>query len=262
MTELRRSDSAHLERFAGAPLARGVPAPDLAGYAGEHVALAARAWTMKAEEEYRSAALFNEIVRALIHRGAPLDLQSAFGRVVSDELAHATLCLDLAARFGAPVPRLALERVTARVDVGVVMLVLFEGAIGETVSAALFHAGRSGTREPCTRAALGIILADEARHARLCWRAAELLITDRDALDDELARSFAWFERDGVLPALRRLDAGEMLDDELVALGVIPPERRVEAFYRTIERVVIPRLAMLGLDGQRAWDRRYRVPTP
>jgi len=41
------------------------------------------------------------------------------------------------------------------------------------------------------------------------------------------------------------------------ALGVLAPEARVEAFYVTVERLVLPRLSRLGLDGDTAWSRRY-----
>jgi hypothetical protein len=39
---------------------------------------------------------------------------------------------------------------------------------------------------------------------------------------------------------------------------VLHPEARVEAFYTAIERLVLPRLTRLGIDGQLAWKERYR----
>jgi hypothetical protein len=33
---------------------------------------------------------------------------------------------------------------------------------------------------------------------------------------------------------------------------------RVETFYAAVERLVVPRLTRLGLDGRRAWNDRYR----
>jgi hypothetical protein len=36
------------------------------------------------------------------------------------------------------------------------------------------------------------------------------------------------------------------------------PEVRVETFYWAVERLVVPRLTRLGLDGVRAWEDRYR----
>jgi hypothetical protein len=44
-------------------------------------------------------------------------------------------------------------------------------------------------------------------------------------------------------------------------LGVLHPEARVEAFYFAIERLVVPRLTRVGLDGSLAWANRYREAT-
>jgi hypothetical protein len=265
---LRRSGTRYLQRLEGIPLVRALPPADLTPYAPSNVAFAARAWTLKAEEEYRSAAVFSEIVGGLIEAGAPLDVIGALGQVVRDEIAHASLCLDLSVRLGAPAPAADLRGAKSRLRAAdrprqALALLLFEGAIGETVSATLFHAGRRGTREPSARAALGAILRDEARHARLCWSAVEVLLADcsqdtREWLQLDVTRSFGAYEKSAALPSLRRLEAGETVDAELVALGVIPPELRVETFYGTIERVVLPRLARLGLDARSAWDDRYR----
>jgi hypothetical protein len=60
------------------------------------------------------------------------------------------------------------------------------------------------------------------------------------------------------VPALRWLEEGRPFDPAYAALGVLHPEARVEAFYTAVERLVVPRLTRLGLDGARAWSERYR----
>jgi hypothetical protein len=141
-------------------------------------------------------------------------------------------------------------------------MLLFEGAVGETISALLFHAGRRAAAEPGTRAALSAILRDEARHARLCWAGLAALwpecnAADREWLQLQLQRSFGPFEQQSVRASLDRLERGERFDPSLAALGVLPPEVRVDTFYRGLERLVLPRLASLGLDARAAWQRRY-----
>ena len=49
-----------------------------------------------------------------------------------------------------------------------------------------------------------------------------------------------------------------MIDPKLPDLAILPPERRVEVFYRTIEGTFKPRLARLHIDVERAWKERYR----
>jgi hypothetical protein len=81
-----------------------------------------------------------------------------------------------------------------------------------------------------------------------------LPVTDDDQaiLREDLRRSFGALERSGILPVLQRLEAGVVTDPDAFALGVIPPEVRVDTFYQGIERVVLPRLAQLGFDGPRS----------
>lgn len=266
-----RHASPSLARRGVRPIAASLPAPDLDGYGADHVAIAARAWTLRAEEEYRSAAVFAEIVAGCLDTGAPVDVVGAIARIVEDEVAHAALCLDLAARLGAPAPVASLDRVRARLAVHAgdralqaVSLLLFEGAVGESVSVRLFRAGRRAAREPCTRAALGAILRDEARHATVSWLAAAELLAAlpagaRSALEQDLTRSLGAFEQSAALPALQHLEAGRSIDPALRALGVLSYEDRVEAFYAGIERVVLPRLGRLGFDAERLWAERYRA---
>jgi hypothetical protein len=262
---LRRSGSRFLANSPGAPQLPPLPLPALDGYSAAAIAFAARAWTMRAEEEHRSATVFAELVAKMAALGLPLDATGAVAGTVVDELRHAALCTELATRFGASAPAARTATVTARVAgiadrrAAALALTLVEGAVGETLSSALFNAGRHATVEPCSRAALAHIARDEARHARRFWElldVVELADADREQLQEEVRRAFAHLER-GIVPALQRLEAGEPFEPALAALGVLAPERRVEAFYDCVERAVRPRLKRIGVDGDLAWARRY-----
>jgi len=71
--------------------------------------------------------------------------------------------------------------------------------------------------------------------------------------------TLAHSEQQIAAPSLRFLERGDAFDPAWAQLGVIHPERRVEAFYAAVEQLVLPRLAELGIDAQRAWTNRYRV---
>jgi hypothetical protein len=58
---------------------------------------------------------------------------------------------------------------------------------------------------------------------------------------------------------MRWLEQRLPFDPVYSELGVLEPEARVEAFYCAIERFVVPRLTKLGLDGRRAWEKRYAI---
>jgi hypothetical protein len=189
--------------------------------------------------------------------------------MVADEIRHTRLCATIGARLGAPAVRYDAAPVRARVRAlpdgprRAAGILLVEAAIGETISTMLFRAGRRGATEPLTRAALTIIVGDEVRHQHNGWAGLRALWPSlaeeaRAWLQDEATRGLAGAEQRIALPALQRLEAGTPFDRAHAALGVLPPETRVDAFYAAVERLVIPRLTALGLDGARAWRDRYR----
>ena len=253
--------------------ASDLPEPDLHAFDPQLIPFAAAGWPMKAAEEYRSAAVYAALQSAVLLAQLPLDLAAVVGAVAQDEISHAALALRMAHTLGAQgsIP-LNVESVSLRLHGHpprdrVLSILLAEVAMGETASCALFRAGRDGTVEPCTRAALSIILRDEARHARLGWEALgalvpELTARERDDLQLEAATNFAAMERQNAVPALRSLEAREVFDPALSGLGVLLPERRIEAFYGAVEDSIIPRLSKLGFDGRTAWNARYRLPAP
>lgn len=247
-----------------------LPAPALTGYSDAQRAFAVAAWPLRAAEELRSALIYRALAAASRVAGMPAPWPARFAEVVRDEVRHARLCATVGARLGAAAPRYDDRPVRARlaplVDplarTGAILCA--EVAIGETISMMLFHAGRRATTEPLTRAALASILRDEVRHQRLGWDGLAALwpmldLARRDALQHGATQALAASEQQIALPVLRRLEAGERFDPALTELGVLAPETRVEAFYAAVERLVVPRLDHLGLDGTRAWRDRYRA---
>ncbi len=243
--------------------------PVLDGFTAEQIRFAAGGWPLRAAEELRSALIYRALVPACeVALGGPWPARVR--AVVADEVRHARVCADTGALLGASPPHYDARPVAARlapladpIDRAAALLV-GEVAIGETISMALFRAGRRTTTEPLSRSVLGSILADEVRHQRLGWDALAALwpsLDDRrrDALQREAAATLGGTEQRAALPALRSLEAGAVFDPAWGALGVLPYETRVDAFYFAVERFVVPRLTRLGLDGPAAWQERYRA---
>jgi hypothetical protein len=233
------------------------------------LAAAGTTWSMRAIQERRSAAVFATISAGLARLPLPLPLLGAVARIASDEIVHTQVCRTLASELGADVPADDLRGTERRLGPAatggttpLAALLLVEGAVGETISTALFAATRRGTSEPRTRAALTLILRDEARHARTCWAVLEQLARttplDAAALEADLSRELGIVERETILPALRRVEAGDEDPPPLAALGVLPPLARAEVFYSTLEGKILARVAALGIDGAAAWSARYR----
>jgi len=249
--------------------APGLPAPDLAPYTQAQIDFAVAAWPMRAAEELRSALIFRALTVASARAALPGEWVARFAAAARDEVGHAKLCARVGARLGAEPPGYDARPVRARLEplrdplLRATALLLVEVAMGETVSMAMFRAGRRAAVEPLTRAALHAILADEVRHQRLGWSALAaawpaLPEASRRALQDEARRGLGAMEQQIAAPALRRLREGDAFDPAYAALGVLAPEARVEAFYAAVERLVVPRLGRLGLDGAAAWRDRYR----
>jgi hypothetical protein len=247
-----------------------LPEPSLSGFTSAQLAFAVRAWPMRAAEELRSALIFRALARAARRVPALTDWTDQFSTMVADEIRHTRLCATIGAQLGAPAVRYDAAPVRARLaglpepTRRAAAILLVEAAIGETISTMLFRAGRRGSAEPLTRAALTIIVADEIRHQRNGWAGLRALWPsladdDRTWAQEEATRGLAAAEQRIALPALQRLEAGTPFDPAYAALGVLAPETRVDAFYAAVERLVIPRLAALGLDGARAWRDRYRL---
>jgi hypothetical protein len=248
------------------PAPTELPEPRLAGFTTAQLELARAAWPLRAAEELRSALIYRAL--SIASRVALPAWSERFAGVMRDELEHTRLCAAVGARLGAPPPRYDARPVRARVAplrdpiARTAALVLSEVAIGETISTSLLHAARRETREPLARFAIDRILRDEVRHQRLGWDALAVLgptltAAQHDALAREASLTFAAAETSIALPVLRSLEAGEPFDPAWSALGVLAFEARADAFYRAVDRFVIPRLARLGIDGARAWRDRY-----
>jgi hypothetical protein len=246
-----------------------LPPPVLSAYSDAQLRFATAAWPMRAAQELRSALIFRALARAARQTLVSDPWPARFESAVRDEVRHSRLCATVGRRVGAAAPDYDARPVRARLAslpdprLRVLSLLLVEVAIGETISMYLFRAGRRGSIEPLTRAALGSILGDEVRHQRLGWAGLAALWPTlardlRDAAQREAAMGLAWCERNTAVPAMRWLERKEPFDPAYAALGVIHPEARIEAFYFAVERFVIPRLTRLGLDGARAWSQRYR----
>jgi hypothetical protein len=246
-----------------------LPAPLLGPYTEAQVRFATQAWPLRAAEELRSAQVFRALSGAARAARMPDPWPKRFLAAMRDEVRHARLCATIAMRLGAAAPRYDPRPVRARIAglpearMRNLALLLVEVAMGETISMVLYRAGRRAAIEPLTRAALGAILRDEVRHQHLGWTGLAALwpaLTEplRAAAQREAASGLARCERQIACPAMRWLQAQQPFDEAYSALGVLHPEARVEAFYLAVERLVLPRLTGLGLDGPMAWESRYR----
>ncbi len=143
-----------------------------------------RVWASRVEAEYRSAAISAQLLHQLIVLGVSPDTLAVAHRVVSDELAHAELSLEVLRAAGREaIPplnqaSLGLPPLPGPLELTVLRTCGKVFCCGETVAVPLFRAIRAEAREPTAVAALDRILADEAVHRAFGW----------DLLDELLER--------------------------------------------------------------------------
>ncbi|TKD07847.1 hypothetical protein [Polyangium fumosum] len=159
------------------------------------------AWQDDARGECASIPAFLALARDLAAVGAPRDLVDRALAAAADEVRHTELCAsiagDLASRTLAPelLPpprRSGLDR--ARELQRLCVESWEDGCLGEGAAAERARRQARGAKAPGIGAALGVIAADEARHAELGWRVVQWCLSEggrpvREALGEAVAAS-------------------------------------------------------------------------
>jgi hypothetical protein len=195
-TPLLRRFVDDLERTTPRPL----PArPDLRAYPAEDREAARLAWASRIADEYRSVAVFSELLGLLADLEAPYPALCTVQRLIGDELRHThvmaqvvdwlgggdDLAIDLSEMTLPPRAESAARRA--------VRIVGRELVVAEEESIAVLAAYRNASTEPAIRAVFQLVLTDEVRHAAAgrailaelarCPRTADAF----DGLADEMA---------------------------------------------------------------------------
>jgi hypothetical protein len=206
-----------------------------------------RAWTRAAQLEHASIAAFARFTMQLLALGAPASLVEAAAAAIADETAHAQLAFAVASGYAGrtigPGP-LSMEGalgVTSLRDV--VIAVIGEGCLGETVSAIQATETLFYVTDPALRNVLMTIVDDETRHAQLAWQFVKWALEQGDeelrhVVRGEFARAAGEIDRASSAP----LDARNL---ELLARGAMPPQLGQRVRAECVQRVILPCAAAL-----------------
>ncbi len=215
---------------------------------------AAQEWGLRAQAEYRSAAITAQLLHWLIQAGLSQELLETATRIVGDELVHAQLCADVVEALGddwSPVPtevhHLEMPRSPHGLMASILDSLLPNFLLGETLAVPLFNAMRIGAEQPQVVAALTRILADEAVHRAFGWAVLDGLLE----LDGEGVRAYLTARLPGEFARLESLYGsvpGPPLSPEERAAGLLDPQAWAEITTRALAEDVRPRLAARGVD--------------
>ena len=201
-----------------------------------------RAYRQDGIHEHAAIASFARFTLELLSLGAPVELVAAAQTAMGDELRHATAFFALAQAYDgeslAPGPldlRGGFDGIAS--PAAVARGVASEGAIAETISAHHVLVAAARAEDPCVRATLERIAAEELEHAELAWRTlAWMLETFGDEVRDAIADTFA--EPSHHVPAHPSADDGDpvLVRDH----GRPSDDERAHLTARCLERVVLP----------------------
>ncbi len=131
--------------------------------------------------EAASVDAFQILHDELVHHRAPRPLRQAALRARADEVRHAQVVTDLAARWGATVAVPSVERRAPRELEAIALENAVEGCVRETWGAVLASWQATHAANPRVRASMRMIARDEAEHALLGHRIAAWIEPRLDA---------------------------------------------------------------------------------
>jgi hypothetical protein len=228
------------------------------------LALAGAAWSFRLGVEREAAARFERLAGRLEAAGYPPALVALAHRAAADERRHAALCAEEARLRGAPLPAPLpgppSEVAPAELGLGEAALyeVVAASCVTETESCAVLTSLLALVRDRRLRAVLRELARDEVRHARLGWAC---LAHAAGRGESGFLSPLVPFMLAGAAPSDLFADVEPAREDPgLLEHGVLPHAMKREVFVRTLEEVVFPGLAGLGVDPapSRAWLARER----
>ncbi len=131
-------------------------------------------WTTMARQEYFTAINFAQLLQHMLVARCPIDLVGMAGDFLADEMRHVELCARVASELGGAAPQLVdLAQVAIVLDSAlsplqqVSDLMIRVCCVGEAFSVPMLVATYQAADAPLLRAALELIVREEAGHARL-----------------------------------------------------------------------------------------------
>jgi len=203
---------------------------------------AAQVWAFRAGAEREAARRFARMGERLANGGAQAVVVEMARDAAKDELRHAVLCSDLAARFGKAVGpdagkepgEVAPSGLTPRERV--LYEVVAMSCVTETLSAALLGEMQERAVDPLVQTTVHEILRDEVQHSRLGWAhlAAEHARGCGRVLGDYLPAMLAGT----VTEELFRASADSEGDPALAGFGALSRADRAQIFTATMRELV------------------------
>ena len=226
--------------------------PEIDALSPEDRATIAAIWQKRGGLELRVAAGFSALGLELFEHGADPAVYEIVGQAVRDEIHHAEISVELAARYRGdevrwpePEPTHVPPFSPAKGQMHATLYVIAMCCINETVACGVLEAALAQARSPLAHAALNTILTDEIDHARAGWaHLASRWVSPqmKSALPEWLrhlhaAKLHELVSEDGPLP-------GEAFPTH----GLLSRARSRAVVWDTLDGVIFPGFRRAGID--------------
>lgn len=257
-------------RFHDEGLPEGLSSRDFAGfdrgaYDARDCARGARAWQLRALDEYRSQVAFTELLMELTECGFAFDILGTAVRVVRDEARHVELCRRMVETLGGST-KIAQSPTYIRSDrrlplrVRVLRTLVGSLCIGETISVGLLNGVRNNTPDPLARAVVTCLLADESIHSRFGWSLLPMLLPTLTAAERADLDATLPIYLSATVQVVKASAPAAQSENPLACapanpFGSLPASAREEVFRHSLEHEVLRPFEALGVNARGAWDK-------
>jgi len=218
-------------------------------------------WQHRAFLELRVASTFASLQVELLEHGASQTVYEIVSQAVRDEVFHAQLSAELAAKYrgDAPVwPDPGPNHIpTFRQSKGALhatLYILTECCINETVACALLEPSIAQCESPLAKAALSTVLVDEIEHARVGWaHLASPWVTAE--IRRELPSFLQWLHSSNHHDLLG--DDAPLPREKYPTHGMLSRRQARDIVHATLVDVILPGYRAAGIDPSEteAWAR-------
>jgi len=209
-------------------------------------------WQKRAGLELRVAAGFSSMGLELFEHGATQMVYEMVGQAVRDEIHHAQISAEMAAKYrkDAPIwpepePTHVPPFAPTKGAMHATLYVIAQSCINETVACGVLEAAMAQSKSPLARAAYASILADEIDHARAGWaHLASSYVTP------QMKRALPkWLEHLHAVK-LRELveEDGPLPGEHFAEHGMLTRAQSRGVVHATLVDVIIPGFRRAGID--------------
>jgi uncharacterized ferritin-like protein (DUF455 family) len=214
---------------------------------------AARTWRSRAQAEYMAVSTFSVLSMDFCAAGVPADFLSAVHQAAIDEVRHAELCVRLTALYGGgeEPPPLGLsdlpddparpKRLQALANA------LLVSCVAETYATVAVNAMREEAVDPCVRAVLQIIYADEIRHAKIGWAFLSWSLREGGAAAVAAAAEMVPVAIRAAANVVEAPRSDDPIPPVLRGHGLMAPADERVLFARAVHEVLLPGFTAVGV---------------